>query len=111
MPLTLRQRQTLQFIELFLAERGVAPTRNEIAAGLGIRSKSAAHKYVVALRDRGFIELSSAARGISILHSESGRPRWESIARTLLSENHVLRKELSRLGYTVSTAPLEIADE
>lgn len=111
MPLTFRQRQTLNFIELFLAEHGVCPTMREIAAGLGLRSKSGAHRHVIELRDRGFIELSSAARGITILHSENDRPHWEFIARTLLTENRVLRNELAKLGYAVSTPPLEISDD
>lgn len=51
--LTLRQLETLQFIERFLKDHGYAPTTVEIAKGIGISSKGVVHRYVKALEKAG----------------------------------------------------------
>ncbi len=51
-----RARDTYEFIRHFFARHGRAPLLTEIAAGLGIRSKGTAHRYVQALAEAGLIE-------------------------------------------------------
>ena len=66
--LTDKQRLTLNFIERYIAAHTVAPKLQEIADGIGIRSRGVAHRYVQALTDTGFIETDSGRhRGIRLL--------------------------------------------
>lgn len=51
--LTLRQLDTLQFIEQFVSKHGYAPTTVEIAKGIGISSKGVVHRYIKALEKAG----------------------------------------------------------
>ncbi len=62
-----RERDTYVFIRRFLARHGRAPLLTEIAAGLGIRSKGTAHRYVQAVARAGLIELRPGRhRGIRL---------------------------------------------
>ncbi|TSE30299.1 transcriptional repressor LexA [Tepidimonas charontis] len=65
--LTPRQRQILAFIGRTLRERGLPPTRAEIAATFGFRSPNAAQAHLVALARKGVLELlPGSARGIRL---------------------------------------------
>ena len=73
-PLTNKQRLTLDFIERYIVRHTVSPKLQEIADGLGIRSRGVAHRYVQALADTGFIETRSGKhRGIRLLRSKPHR--------------------------------------
>jgi repressor LexA len=73
--LTDKQRLTLDFIERYLATHTVPPKLQEIADGIGIRSRGVAHRYVQALTDAGFITLSNGKhRGIQLLKPNPHRP-------------------------------------
>ncbi len=66
--LTDKQRLTLDFIQRYVARHTVPPKLQEIAEGIGIRSRSVAHRYVQALTDAGFITMDSGKhRGIQLL--------------------------------------------
>ena len=84
--LTDKQRLTLDFIEHYIARHTVAPKLQEIAEGIGIRSRGVAHRYVQALADNGFITLDTGKhRGIRLLkpnpfRSESVLPLLGRIA-------------------------------
>ena len=84
--LTDKQRLTLDFIERYIARHTVSPKLQEIAEGIGIRSRGVAHRYVQALVDSGFITLDNGKhRGISLLkpnpfRSESVLPLLGRIA-------------------------------
>ncbi len=66
--LTDKQRLTLDFIERYIARHTVSPKLQEIAEGIGIRSRSVAHRYVQALIDNSFITMDSGRhRGIKLL--------------------------------------------
>ena len=54
--ITDRQRQTLDFIEHYMATHGYAPKLQEIAEGIGINSRGVAHRHVQALIDDGYLE-------------------------------------------------------
>jgi len=49
------QRQTLDFIKYFIAEKGYAPSLKDIAQHIGVRSASTAHFHLERLEQKGFI--------------------------------------------------------
>jgi len=49
------QRQTLEFLRNFLAEKGYAPALKDIADFIGVKSASTAHFHLERLEDKGFI--------------------------------------------------------
>ncbi len=49
------QRQTLEFLRNFLADRGYAPALKDIADFIGVKSASTAHFHLERLEDKGFI--------------------------------------------------------
>lgn len=66
--LTPRQRQIMDFIVGHVRERGVPPTRAEIAHAFGFRSPNAAESHLRALARKGAVQLlDGSARGIRIL--------------------------------------------
>lgn len=63
--LTPRQEEVLSFVQSFMEETGMPPTRAEIARALGFRSGNAAEEHLRALQRKGAIELlPGASRGI-----------------------------------------------
>ncbi len=66
-PLTARQAEVLEYIQLSVRDTGMPPTRMEISAMFGFRSPNAAEEHLRALAKKGAIELNSGmARGISL---------------------------------------------
>lgn len=55
--LSRREQDAYRFIRDFIARNGHAPLLEEIALGLGIRSKGTVHRYVRAIARAGLIEL------------------------------------------------------
>jgi len=49
------QRQTLEFLRNFIADRGYGPTLKEISEHIGVKSLSTAHFHLERLEDKGFI--------------------------------------------------------
>jgi repressor LexA len=49
------QRQTLEFLRNFLAEKGYAPSLKAIAEFIGVKSPSTAHFHLERLENKGFI--------------------------------------------------------
>lgn len=49
------QRQTLEFLRNFIAEKGFGPTLKDIALALGVKSLSTAHFHLERLEQKGFI--------------------------------------------------------
>lgn len=49
------QRQTLEYLRSFIADKGFAPTLKDIASFIGVRSPSTAHFHLSRLEDKGFI--------------------------------------------------------
>jgi len=96
--LTKRQQQVFDFIKLYISDKGMPPTRVDIAAALGFRSPNAAEDHLKALARKGAIELvSGASRGIRILedeeyeHEEEGLPLVGRVAagHAIFSEEHI----------------------
>jgi repressor LexA len=50
------QRQTLEFLRHFIADKGYAPTLKDIAEHIGVKSLSTAHFHLERLEHKGFIK-------------------------------------------------------
>lgn len=73
--LTDKQRKTLDFIQRYIAIHTVSPKLQEIADGIGIRSRGVAHRYVQALTEAGYLETDSGRhRGIQLVKPVSYCP-------------------------------------
>jgi repressor LexA len=71
--LTARQVQVLEIIRRHSVERGMPPTRAEIAAELGFRSLNAVETHIKALVRKGYLEhLPGTSRGLRICGPEIG---------------------------------------
>ena len=65
--LTNKEQKTYEFIEIYLKNYGRYPLLEEIAKGIGIKSKGVAHRYVKALEKAGKIsKISNKHRGIAL---------------------------------------------
>lgn len=93
--LTTRQSEILNFIQAFMDETGMPPTRAEIARELGFRSVNAAEEHLRALQRKGVIELiPGTSRGIQLkdfLREQLGLPLVGRVAagQPILAEEHI----------------------
>lgn len=66
--LTRMQAAALNFIKGYIAKNGYSPTYAEIAADLGLASKSSVNRLVTALEQRGRVRKAGCrARGIEVI--------------------------------------------
>lgn len=66
--LTAHQKRVLEYLAWFIAKNGIAPTYDQIAAHLGLASKSGVHRVIHELEERGAIQrLPNRARSITII--------------------------------------------
>ena len=93
--LTPRQSEILLFIQTFMDETDMPPTRAEIARALGFRSVNAAEEHLRALQRKGVIELiPGTSRGIRLkdsLREQMGLPLVGRVAAgsPILAEEHI----------------------
>ena len=93
--LTKRQSEILEFLQTFIDEMGMPPTRAEIARELGFRSVNAAEEHLRALQRKGAIDLiPGTSRGIQLkdlLREQLGLPLIGRVAagQPILAEEHV----------------------
>tara|TARA_B100001057_G_scaffold499199_1_gene608955 strand:+ start:502 stop:1089 length:588 start_codon:yes stop_codon:yes gene_type:complete len=65
--LTNKEQKTYEFIEIYSKNYGRYPLLDEIAKGIGIKSKGVAHRYVKALEKAGKLsKISNKHRGIAL---------------------------------------------
>lgn len=70
--LSRREKDAYTFICDYIAEHGEGPLLDEVAQGLGIRSRGVAHRYVQTLATKGLIELVQGRhRGIQLPQEDS----------------------------------------
>jgi repressor LexA len=68
MSITRRQREVLDWIEQFIAEKRYSPSYAEVAAGVGLASSSTAHRHIRNLAERGFLTIDyNRSRSIDIV--------------------------------------------
>jgi repressor LexA len=91
MALTPRQREILDFIQLFIAERGYSPSLEEIGARFGLTSVATVHKHVQRLVEKQLLR-KSANRARSV------EPVMEQPAQAVT---------LPLLGTVAAGAPIE----
>jgi len=93
--LTPRQAEILSFIQEFMGQEGMPPTRAEIARKLGFRSANAAEEHLRALRRKGVIDLiPGASRGIQLKEFVWEQPGLPLVGRVaagnpILAEEHI----------------------
>lgn len=90
--LTPRQQEILEFIQAFIEETGMPPTRAEISRHLGFRSANAAEDHLRALARKGVISLQGGqSRGIRVLIPSGGLPVVGQVAAgsPILAEEHI----------------------
>jgi repressor LexA len=98
--LTKRQKQVLDFLRGFLSRQGYAPSFEEIAAGMGLRSLATVHKHIATLNAKGYIRHgANRRRSLEVLNPASQRRR----ARRLRAERHAL----PLLGRIAAGRPIE----
>ncbi|RMH63974.1 MAG: transcriptional repressor LexA [Calditrichaeota bacterium] len=68
--LTDRQKEILTLIADYMSEKGYAPTYQELADHLNIKSKYAILKHIDSLVKKGYLEKDSSARTIRITHPD-----------------------------------------
>lgn len=69
--LTKKQHDALTFIKGYIEEHKIAPSYDEIADALGLKSKSGVNRLTLSLKERGWIDfLPNASRSITIIESE-----------------------------------------
>lgn len=64
--LTYEQARCLGVIRKSFQDRGIPPTYSEMAAALGLRSKSGVHRLLSALTDRGHVKRGGTGRARTI---------------------------------------------
>lgn len=96
--LSKREQDAYAFICDYIAQHEQGPLLDEIAQGLGIRSRGVAHRYVQSLAQKAFIELVPGRhRGIQLVHKEA-------ITNTTNAANHLT---LPLLGTIAAGLPIE----
>lgn len=68
--LTPRQAEVLAWIRKFMAEKGYAPTRAEIAGGMAFASRNAAEDHLKALKTKGAIRMTTGVARSIVLEPE-----------------------------------------
>lgn len=77
--LTPAQAKVLEWVKKFIKENGYAPTRTEIAVGMGFASSNAAEEHLQALERKGAIRMTSrVARSIVVLDTKAAAPAWRA---------------------------------
>lgn len=56
--MTEKQRKVLEFIQTYIRMKGFAPSMQDIATGLGLKSKSNVHRIVHVLKAEGLLVMS-----------------------------------------------------
>jgi len=79
--LTERQKEILEFIQEFQAERGISPTHREICDRFGYSSYGTVYKHLKLLQEKGFIRRDwNQKRGIELVRQAPGPEPDEEIA-------------------------------
>lgn len=93
---TQRQGELLAYIKSYMAEKGFAPSTDEMTAHLGLASKSGVHRMLTGLEERGLIRrIFGRARAIEVVEKTGPNARQELARRIVgLMRQHA---ELAKL--------------
>ena len=64
--MTSRQQMVLDFIRIYMEEKRVSPTLQNIAEGLGMKSRSNIHRIVHSLKKMGHLKVGTGFRAIEL---------------------------------------------
>ena len=64
--MTSRQQMVLDFIRIYMEEKRVSPTLQNIAEGLGMKSRSNIHRIVHSLKRMGHLKVGTGFRAIEV---------------------------------------------
>jgi repressor LexA len=92
-----KQNRILRFVTDHINDKGFAPSIREIGKEMGFASPRAAQKHLEALEAAGYLQRSSTARSIKIVHDQI-----EAFAKTVA---------LPFLGYIAAGAPIEVIEQ
>jgi hypothetical protein len=80
MTLTMRQRELMDYLACFIAERGYSPSYEEIGAHFQYRSLSTVHEHIRNLAARGLLRVGGKrARSIEILRTDDRARAYASV--------------------------------
>ena len=81
--LTIKQRELLNFIEIYEDKYKASPSFDEMREGIGLASKSGVHRLISGLEERGFVRrLANRARAIEIIRNENNSRNTELTSKT-----------------------------
>ncbi len=124
-PLTLKEKNVLEFLEMFIRENGISPSYQEICKHFGFASFNSVQRYLKQLEAKGYVRLPGAnqKRAITILRPanavqetlESARAEGEQIrsAKTASLRNVIPAlnsgdvRNLPLLGRVAAGSPIE----
>src|SRR5689334_25074404 len=71
--LTERQKEILEYIQVYRRERGIAPTHRDICEKFGFSSYGTAYKHLKLLQQKGFLKRDwNQKRGIELIQAIPG---------------------------------------
>lgn len=107
MALTIRQKQVLDFIADFIADKGYSPSYEEMARGLSLASLATVHKHVSALEEKQYLRRSyNQSRSLEVSDSYVAERRRQQ------QDKAQADMEVPLLGRIAAGAPVEaVADD
>ena len=116
-PLSLKEKNVLEFLEDYLRNNGVSPTYQEICSHFGFASFNSVQRYLKQLEAKGYIQLpwANQKRAIKIIHSASAlqeafkerdpeTPQTDSVMPAIMPTESL---QLPLLGRVAAGAPIE----
>ena len=87
LPLSFKEKNVLEFLETYLANKGVSPTYQEICGHFGFASFNSVQRYLKQLETKGYIRMpwSNQKRAITLIHPASSR---QSAVRESRDDNY-----------------------
>ncbi len=125
LPLSFKEKNVLEFLEAYLADKGVSPTYQEICGHFGFASFNSVQRYLKQLEVKGYIRLpwANQKRAVTLLHpasalqsavlnshdfsSSSQSAQNESLTSALLPSESL---SLPLLGRVAAGAPIEAVE-
>ena len=78
--LTIKQRELLNFLQIYEDKYKASPSFDEMRKAIGLASKSGIHRLIGGLEERGFIRrLANRARAIEIIKSDNSNTAVKTI--------------------------------
>src|ERR1700739_920157 len=70
MAVTRRQKEILDFLEVFVTRNGYSPSFEEIARGMGLKSLATVHKHITNLEKKGMLDrVHNRSRSIDVVRA------------------------------------------